>query len=165
MKHGSLLGLVLASAGLAGGCGYSTGIRVADRIGSVGVAYFGNKTLEPDVERPLQDALTAKLRSLTDVPIAAPESAEVILRGVILDYRRRGGVRSAENKLLETGLYLEAEGGLYDRRTDRALGPQKRSRIWIGYVLDEPQGETNARDRAIQYVAEDLILQLFAPLE
>lgn len=169
MRRGPLLlglGLGAASAlGLAGGCGYSSGVRVSDRLGTVGVTYFGNKTLEPDVERPFQDALTTSIRSLTDVAIADPARAEVVLRGEILDYRYRGGVRSSDNELLETGLYLEAEAGLYDRRSSRPVGPQRRAHVWIGYAVDEPNGAQNARDRAIRYVADELVLTLFSPLE
>jgi hypothetical protein len=60
-------------------------------------------------------------------------------------------------------LYVEAEAGLYDRRSDRALGPQRRARVSIGYVLDE--GESSARERAIRFVSEQLVLELFAPFE
>ncbi len=165
MNRSGIVGLLLACAGLAGGCGYSTGIRVADRVRSVGVTYFGNKTLERDVERSLQDALTASIRSLTDVRIADPAGAEVILRGEVLEYKRRGGIRSADNQLLESGLLIEAEAGLYDRRSDRALGPQKRAAVWVGFVLDEANGEADARDRAIRFVAEELVLELFSPLQ
>jgi hypothetical protein len=158
-------GLALALAGLSGGCGYSSGIRVADRMRSVGVTYFGNKTLERDVEAPLQNAITASVRSLTDVPLADPGQAEVLMRGDVLEYKHRGGIRSPENVLLESGLFLEVEAGLYDARSDRALGPQKRARVWIGYVVDDPSAEPTARDRAIKYVADELVLSLFAPLE
>ncbi|MBL8862109.1 MAG: hypothetical protein JNK02_08860 [Planctomycetes bacterium] len=164
MRRAAALALGLCAL-TAGGCGYSTGLRVADRIGSVGVTFFQNSTLERDVERPLQDALTASVRSLTDVPIADHGSAEVLLRGTILEYRRRGGIRSTDNELLETGLLLEAEAGLYDRRSDRPLGPQRRARVWVGYVLDDPSGEAQARDRAIRHVADELVLELFAGLE
>jgi len=158
--------LVLAlAAGMLGSCGYSTGIRVADRMRSVGVPFFGNETLERDIERPMQDALTSAIRSLTDVPIGEPATSEVVLRGVILEYHRRGGIRSTDNELLETGLYVQAEAGLYDNATDRPLGPQRRAQVWIGYVLDDPTAASDAQDRAIRYVAEELVLDLFAPLE
>lgn len=165
MKHAGVLGLCLAIAGLAGGCGYSTGIRVADRVHSVGVTFFGNKTLEPDVERPLQDSFSSSIRSLTDVPISDPAHAEVVLRGDILEYKHRGGIRSSDNQLLETGLYIQVEAGLYDRQSDRALGPQRRAQVWIGYAVDDSKGESDARDRAIRYVSDELVLELFAPLE
>jgi hypothetical protein len=158
--------LVLAiAAGLLGSCGYSTGIRVADRMRSVGVPFFGNQTLERDVERPMQDALTKAIRSLTDVPIGEPATAEVVMRGTILEYHYRDGIRSSDNELLETGLYVQVEAGLYDNASDRPLGPQRRAQVWIGYVVDDPTAASNAQDRAIRHVAEELVLELFAPLE
>lgn len=161
----ALAALALGAGALAGGCGYSTGIRVADHVKSVGVPFFGNKTLERDVERPVQGALTSSIRSLTDLRIADPSEAEVLMRGDVVEYRHRGGIRSSDNRLLETGLYIEVEAGLYDRRSERPLGPQKRAHVWIGYVLDEPGAESDARDRAIRYVADELVLELFSPLQ
>lgn len=161
-------GLVLTSAlvlGLVASCGYSTGIRVKDRIGSVGITVFGNKTLEPDLEREFQDEISRAIRSYTDGRIEVPERAEALVRGTVLIYNRRGGIRSSRNELLETGLFVEAEAGLYDRRTDRALGPQRLSRVWVGFVLDENEGEAAARARAIRYISEELVLELFTPLD
>jgi hypothetical protein len=135
---------VLVSA-LFPACGYSTGIRVADRVGSVGVTVFGNVTMERDLERDFQDQIARALRSYTDAPIQDPERAEILIRGTVIAYNRRDGIRSVDNELLETGLYVEAEAGLYDRRSDRALGPQRRARVSIGYVLDE--GESSAARR------------------
>ncbi len=157
-------GLALALGCLAA-CGYSTGIRVKDRIGGVGITVFGNKTLERDLERDFQDEISHAIRSYTDAHIQPPETAEILVRGTVLEYQRRGGIRSADNKLLETGVYVEAEAGLYDRLSDRALGPQKRARVWVGFVLDEFEGEASARSRAIRFVSETLVLELFAPLE
>jgi len=157
-------GLVLFLGCLAA-CGYSTGIRVKDRVGGVGITVFGNKTLEPDLERDFQDEFSRAIRSYTDAHIQPPETAEILVRGTVLHYQRRGGIRSSDNELLETGVFVETEAGLYDRRTDRALGPQRTARVWIGFVLDEFEGEASARARAIRFVTEQLVLELFAPLE
>lgn len=161
----ALRAVLVLFLGCLAACGYSTGILVKDRIGSVGVTVFGNKTLEPDLERDFQDEFSHAIRSYTDARIQPPETSEVLVRGTVLHYQRRGGIRSADNKLLETGVFVEAEAGLYDRRTDRALGPQQVARVWIGYVLDEFEGESSARSRAIRFVSEQLVLELFAPLE
>jgi hypothetical protein len=160
LRAGLALGLLCLAA-----CGYSTGIRVKDRVGSVGITVFGNKTLERDLEREFQDEISHAIRSYTDARIQPPDTAEILVRGTVLEYQRRGGIRSADNVLLETGVYVEAEAGLYDRRSDRALGPQQRARVWIGFVLDEFEGEATARARAIRFVSEQLVLELFAPLE
>jgi hypothetical protein len=157
--------LAICTAGLVGACGYSTGIRVGDQVHSLGVTFFDNQTLERDVERPVQDALTASVRALTDVRLTDPGLAEVVMRGVILEYKHRGGVRSSDNQLLETGLYIEVEAGLYDQQSDRPLGPQRRARVWIGYTVDQAAGEAIAQDRAIRHIADELVLDLFTPLE
>jgi hypothetical protein len=157
--------LAIFASGLVGACGYSTGIRVADHVHSLGVTFFDNQTLERDVERPMQDALTASVRALTDVRLTDPGLAEVVMRGVVLEYKHRGGVRSPDNELLETGLYIEVEAGLYDRASNRPLGPQRRARVWIGYTVDQTGGEAIAQDRAIRHIADELVLDLFTPLE
>ena len=156
--------LALILAGLSA-CGYSTGLRVQERVGSIGITVFGNKTLERDLERDFQDEISHAIRSYTDAHIESPDRAEILMRGTVLAYQRRGGIRSADNKLLETGVYVQAEAGLYDRQSGRALGPQQSAQVWIGFVLDEFEGEANARTRAIRFVSEQLVLELFAPLE
>jgi hypothetical protein len=158
------LALALALAPLAG-CGYSTGIPVTERLGTVGVTVFGNETMERDVERPMQDQVTEALRSYTDAVLADPHRADVLIRGTVTQFHRRSGIRSPDNVLLETGLYVEVEATLVDRRSDLALGPPKRAGTWVGYILDDPRNELEARARAYRSVAEKLVLDLFSPLE
>ncbi len=166
---GALRTVVLAALAIAGfvlqGCGYSTGLRAADRIRTVGITVFGNQTLERDLERRFQDEISRAVRSLTDVPIQPPARAEFLVRGTVTDFRRRGGIRSPENRLLETGVYVEIEAALIDRASDRALGPPRRAGVWVGYVVGDPHGEDQALDRAIRHVAEEIVLVLFSPLE
>lgn len=152
------LGLVLP------GCGYSTGLKVSEKHQSVGVEFFGNVTPERDVERPLYDEVTRALRDLTDVRIESPQRAEVVIQGVVKTYQRRGGVRSTDNQLLETGVLIEAEATLVDRASGRTLGPPVRAGRYIGFVLDDPSNEADARARVLSYIADELVLELFAPV-
>jgi hypothetical protein len=156
---------VLLVTGIAGSCGYETGLRVADKHASIGVEIFGNESHERDIERPLHEQITRAVRDLTDAPLEDPSHAEVIIRGTLRQFRRRGGVRSEDNKLLETGVYIEAEASLIDRRSGRALGPPKVAGTWIGFVLDDQSNEAQARDRALRHVADQLVLDLFAPVD
>lgn len=153
-------------AGLLGlsGCGYDAGLRVAEKHRSVGVEFFGNETPERDVERALYDELTRSLRDLTDAPIESPSTAEIVIRGTIRNYQRRGGVRSQDNVLLETGVLIEAEASLIERASGRTLGPPARAGRWVGFVLDDPGNEARALERVLHYVADELVLDLFAPV-
>jgi hypothetical protein len=150
---------------LATGCGYSSGLRAAERRSSIGVEFFGNTTYERDVERALQDEITRALRDWTHVPLVNPDKAEVVIRGVVTEYHRRSGIRNPSNQLLETGLYIEAEAVLIDRASGRALGPPYRAGQQVGYVLDDPDAEQTARKRVLRYIADQLVLELFAPVD
>lgn len=157
--------VALLAAGLCGACGYETGLRVAERHASIGVEIFGNETHERDLERPLHSEITRAVRDLTDAPLDDPAHAEVIVRGTVRQFRRRGGVRDEDNHLLETGVYIEVEASLIDRRSGRALGPPKISSGWIGFVLDEQDNEAHARERDMRKIADQVVLDLFTPVD
>ncbi|MBL8860244.1 MAG: hypothetical protein JNL28_17175 [Planctomycetes bacterium] len=149
---------------LSTSCGYEAGLRVAEKHKSVGVEFFGNDSRERDVERPLYEEITRALRDLTDLPIESPQRAEVVIQGTVRNYQRRSGVRSRDNQLLETGVLIEAEASLIERASGRALGPPVRAGHWIGYVLDDPGNEARARERVLRQIADELVLELFAPV-
>jgi hypothetical protein len=80
------------------------------------------------------------------------------VRGTVREFHRRAGIRSLDNQLLETGIFLEVEAGLYAPKGEQpARGPVKAS-TWIGFVI-EPTGENEraARARAMRHVAEELV--------
>lgn len=157
-----LLALVLGLSLSA--CGYETGLRVSDRHRSVGLEFFGNDSFERDVERALNDQMSRAIRDLTDARIESPSKSEVVIRGLVRTYQRRSGVRSTDNRLLETGLYIEAEATLVDRASGRALGPPARAGKSVGYLLDDPRNEFEARERVLRLIADELVLDLFAPV-
>ena len=159
----SLLCVAALGAALVAACGYSTGLRVAERHRSVGVQFFGNDSYERDLERPLDDELTRALRNFVDVPIVDVSRAEVLVRGKILRYVHRSGIRTRDNVPLETGAGIEVEAVLVERATDKVLRGPVRAMSSVGYLIEVPGAEAEARDRALRHVAEELVLDLFAP--
>jgi hypothetical protein len=160
----SLLLLVLGCA--ATGCGYSAGLRVrASGIDSIGVEFFGNDTFERDLERDFQGELTRALRDLSDVPLERADAARTVVRGTIREFHRRSGIRSPENQLLETGIYFEVEASLHAHGATEALRGPVHASTWVGFVI-EPTGENErqARERAMRHVAEEVVLDLLAPV-
>jgi hypothetical protein len=155
-----LTGLILV-IGL-GACGYSSGLRVSEEHSSIGVEFFGNGTYERDIERPLDDEITRAIRDLSDAPIVAAKNADVIVRGTIRSYFHLGGIRSRENQLLETGVAIEVEAALIDRKSNKVLKGPFKAFSAIGYLTGNPQNETVSRDRALHHIAEELVLDLFA---
>jgi hypothetical protein len=149
---------------LVPGCGYSTSLRVAERYPSVGLEIFGNDSPERDLERRFDDEMSRALRDLCDAPLVAPSHAEAVIKGKILSYNRRAGIRSPDNVLLETGVRIDVEASLY---VHGSLEPQRTAKATsaVGYILDDQStnNETVARDRALRHIAEELVLDLLAP--
>jgi hypothetical protein len=141
----------LALAALAGACGYTTGMRVPQAEGrTVGIDFFDNLTPERDIERELHEELSRVVLQLVDAPLRAPDHSDLVLRGTVVRYQRRGGIRNPDNELLETGIRLEARGSLWRRRRPSDPPPlpraerQERSKERLGY--DHRRGLTYERD-------------------
>ena len=88
-----------------------------------------------------------------------------MIRGTVISYHRRSGIRSPDNELLETGIYLSAEARLVDRKSGLTLRGPSRGDAAVGYNLSESGNEQEARVRALRRVAEELVLELLRPLD
>ena len=154
MRSGTLL-LTLLS-----GCGYSTGLQLAPEYGSLGVEVFENETQVRDVERDLHVAMTHFVRDRVSTALRAPGRADLVLRGEIIDFRYRGGIRSAGNQQLETGLSVVARASLWSRGEEELVAGPVLASTQVGYSLDAPFGEQDARKRVLENLAERLLLDL-----
>ena len=158
--------LVLALAlALLAGCGWHSGLEAPGGARSIGVEVFDvpRGILVRDLEPRMNDAVTKALVDLVDVPLASPSSADLVVRGQITEYQRRGGVRDAENQLRESGVYIAASAWLVDRRTGRQTTETATAAVWSGFVIDPQfsfENEGEARDRALGNLARTLVLEL-----
>ena len=162
------LGFGAAAAILAGllaaGCGYSTSLRVAKRYPNVGLEIFGNDSPERDLERQFDDEMSRALRELSDAQLVEPGHADAVIKGRIVSYTRRNGIRSPQNELLETGVRIDVEASLYVHGSAEPLRKHTATSA-VGYTLDDPNNETVAKSRALRHIAEELVLTLLAPPE
>ena len=148
-----------------GACGWHAGLgRPGDaRTIAVEAAQREGTVLERGLEPLLTDALSEAVGDWVDLPLVAPAEADLVGRGELLEYRRRGGVRTTENQLVETAVFVRARAELLDRRKGSVLGEAVQAQEWSGYSLDDVTNEDAARDRAMRHVAVSLILELFEP--
>ena len=153
-------------------CGYRTGLVAPEGTKTIGVEFFGNEGPLRDLEVELQDELARAVERMLPVRIVDPLEADLIVRGRIVDggYSRRSGIRSPENRLLETGVRISVEASLIDprRRVDSEGNPLPprvlrvaRTSTESGYRLEEPDGERAARARALRNMVDRLALDLF----
>jgi hypothetical protein len=166
-RRGSLRVPLLALLVLLGACGWRSGLPLPPDADSVGVELFDP---DPDVyerglEPLLHEQLTRSVSDLVALPLRSPERADLVVRGRILEYRRRSGVRNEDNQLLESGVRVVIEAELVERTTGRRLGSSARVALWSGHALDSPANEGAARDRALHNLAERVVLDLFQGAE
>ncbi|TAJ01966.1 MAG: hypothetical protein EPO68_18435 [Planctomycetota bacterium] len=156
--------LALLAACIAS-CGWHTArLKPADAH-SVGVEIFGIDVLKDrvplrDIEPEVHAALSRAVSDLVDLPLVQSDRADVVVRGRVLQYRRRGGIRNSENELLETGVRVQLEAVLVDRRTETELA-KATSALWSGHVVGGPDEERKARERALESLCDRLVLELF----
>ncbi len=176
LVQASFAGLMLIVAS----CGYSSNLRAPEGHSSVGLELFGNATDLRDLEADLYQAISLSMTQLVGTPLVEPGSADIVVRGKILDYRRRGGIRSVFNSLQETGVRVTVEAYLWNRSTGTQVGETANSTIETGYIvgqgsldtsttnetrrnpIQELAAERDARTRALRLAAEELVFELFA---
>lgn len=163
--RGPVAALAAALAGLLAGCGWHAGLAAPEAGKSVGVAFFDQVpgVLERGLEPRLQTELARAVSELVHAPLEAPDRADYVIEGEILEYRRRSGVRTDDNELVETGVRMIATARLVDRRSGTLVGTPAQAEVWSGYALDAPDAENAAQERVLRYLAESIVLDLFGP--
>ena len=153
---------LLFACGLSS-CAYRASLDLPDPYTSVGIEIFSNSSYERDIEAELHRAMVRSTRDLLETPLVAPGRGRAFFRGEILDYRRRGGIRSSENVQVETGVTIRVRAELYDPVSNEALAGPITLSTQIGYALDRrTTNEAEARDRALALLAERIVIELTA---
>lgn len=153
------IGLVL-SLGL-GSCGYTHGVRLPAGAESVGVEVFGNLSEFPSVERELFACLSDEAGHMVQGKLIAPQRAEIVIRGNILDYRRLLGVQTKDAELLSSGVQINLQAWLVDTRAGERIGEVLEFDQAVRYILKAKRGEFNARSGALRHLCQEILLDLF----
>lgn len=171
MRASARLLIALCAALAPLGCGYTTGLTLPDTYQSVGVQIFGNDTKVPDLEARMSNALTESVRSRVDTHLVSPEHADLVIRGRLIDYERRNGVRSPQNQLLETGVRITVEARLVRHSAEPGgkdiVLKEVRFDDESGYRVDEADqspGEFSAVNRILRRMSDRIVLELFVPV-
>jgi len=164
---------------LCGACGWHAGLETPPGTETIGVSFFDVEwdVLQRDLAPELQQALATAVTDLVGLRLTEPDRSDLVITGRVLDYSRRGGVRSPEHEMLETAVRVNVEAELR-RRSSGAVVARARGSVPSGYVtadriLNAGTGEVTyvvggkaeeaaARARAMRILAEGLVLDLFA---
>jgi len=152
---------LIAWALAATGCGYSSGVRLPAGAETVGVTVFENSTPQPELERDLFARLSLQASRMIDAEIVAPDRADIVVRGVIVEYRRLQGVLSIEGQLQQTGVRIILRAWLEDQRIGARIGQPIQVDQALRYVVRAGEEEQGARRVVIEHLCQELILDLF----
>ena len=158
-----IVGLALACL-CAFGCAYRAGLRLPEHYQTWGVEIFANSSREPDLERSLHTSLTRTLAAHGSDRLVRPSIADAVVRGRILESRRRQGIRNRDNRWLESGSQLSVEAELLDRASGEVVA---RSQVFleVGFIFGVQGGEAGARDYALENAAQRLIIELLQKVD
>ena len=157
---------------LAPACGYRFGLTLPDRAETVAVEIFANDTRLRDLERDFHQELTQSLSRRVSARLVSVREADLVVRGRLIDFSRRSGIRSTDNELLESGVLIAVEARLERRRPEGEpeLLTSASHVAESGYLLDDPrliggtESELEARERALRNLADRLVMELFEPV-
>lgn len=153
-----VLGLLLATASLSGGCGYSSSGLYRGGVRTVYVEMFQSKEFRRGIEFQLTEALRKQIDRSTPYRNAPKEKADTIISGEVLEWRESTMGRSFETDLpRETAATLTIRYRWQDMRTGKLLVDQPRLVTTVEYV--RPVGETvyNAREDAVNRLARRMV--------
>jgi len=156
---GSLLLASLAS------CGYTSGIRLPADARTIGVTVFDNLGPQPEVERDLFACLSSQANRMIDAELVAPQNADLVIRGEIVEYRRLHGILNKEGQLQQSGVRLILRAWIEDQRLGVRIGDTMQVDQAVRYVIHAGQEEFGARTTALQHLCQELILDLFTQVD
>jgi TolB-like protein len=112
---------LIASAG----CGYSTRSSLDEKYQTIHVAPFQNLSKEYDIQAPLTNAVTRKFITDGRLKVVDSDNADLLLEGVIIDYRLRGLTYDEEDEVTQFLAVVTAGARLTDVRTGKVLWEER----------------------------------------
>lgn len=119
-KATGVLLVALMGAALAG-CGYTTESTLPTKYQSVFVSSFKDMSPQYDLQAPLTNALVRKFVTDGRLDVAEREEADLVLEGVILDYKMKGLTFDQADNVTQFLVVVAAAARLTDAATGEVL--------------------------------------------
>jgi len=111
---------------LAAGCAYSIHSSLDPRYQTVSVAAFQNASREYDLQAPLTNAVRRKFLTDGRLRVVDAPDADLLLEGVILDYRLKGVTYDAEDEVTQFLCLVVAGVRMKDGHSGEVLWQEER---------------------------------------
>lgn len=103
------------------GCGYTTKSSLDPQYQSIFVSAFQNQSREYDLQAPLTNAISRKFITDNRLRVVDPDEADLLLEGVILDYRLKGLTFDQNDDVTQYLVIVTAGVRLTDNHTGTVL--------------------------------------------
>lgn len=159
VRHRRRLGTLILLAAFLGSCGYSFKPgQVREGLDTVAVAFFENRSTEPNVEVALTEVILQGLIADRTLRIAEEGVADAVLYGVIRRYTFKEAFFGEDRQAEEYRVDIEVEVQMVDRRSGETIvGPQRVKGTGSYYLEEGPEGEEAARDQAAVMIVQAII--------
>ncbi|MCF6285277.1 MAG: LPS assembly lipoprotein LptE [Candidatus Hydrogenedentes bacterium] len=107
------------------GCGYSTQSTLDPQYQTIAVSPFYDETREYDLQAPLTNAITRKFIHDSRLDVVHPDKADLLLEGVILNYRLKGLTYDRDDEVTQYLLVITAGVRVTDLQSGEILWEEK----------------------------------------
>lgn len=136
------------------GCGYSTHSSLDPKYQTIHISPFYDESKEYDLQAPLTNAVTRKFITDSRLQVVPREQADLLLEGVILDYRLRGLTYDQNDDVTQFLVVVTAGVRVTDQATNEVLWEEK---VMAGettyYTLAAGQSSDRLRGNAEVYLS------------
>ena len=156
--------LLLSLMVLLTGCGYSSEPLHRTSVRTVYVEMFQSKEFRRGIEFQLTEAIRKRLEMGSPYKNAAPEKADTVLSGEVLEWRESTiGRDFIRNVPRETAATLSIRYRWQDMRTGKLLVDQPRLVTTIQYVRPARETTYDAREDAVNKLARMVVNSMETP--
>ena len=151
--------LIVLGALTLGSCGYGfKSGQVREGLDTVGVAFFENRSSEPDLEVALTEAVILLLIEDRTLRIADEQVADAILYGTIRSYLFDAAFFNPDRQAEEYRIDVVTEVQLVDRRSGETIvGPERVRGTGSFFLEDGPEAEEQARQDAFTQIVQGIL--------
>ncbi len=164
---GALLRVVALAAMMGGALGWaSCGVysvssgRLDPSLRRVAVPFLENRSPEPNIEVELTDLMVRALQDDNTLKVTDERGADTILTGAVVRYHLQEAFTRPDLQVDEYQVQIVVELSLTAKATGKALFENKRLTGSGNFILNDPQGSSEATARA--EAAAEIVRELVA---
>ncbi len=124
MRH-AVISFAVAGVLLSAGCGYTTKSSLDEKYQTIYVSAFQNTSRQYDLQAPLTNAITRKFITDGRLHVVGHDEADLILEGVIRDYRLKGVTYDENDEVTQFLCVVLASARLTERETGQVVWEEK----------------------------------------